>query len=271
MNHTDGIDAALLTLDPASQNVDPTGGRARMDLYAILAQDPAPMPRIGAGSTVRASHQPRHAGRVALLGGLAAAATAGVIVLPSLTGGDQAFATWTSAPAGMSAQERAAAADDCRKNQHSGAGRDYAGDLGSAKLAIAERRGAWTTVVLAGRDGFSATCITDDSAGLFTGGVIGSLGRPAGHAVPGPRELFATDLGMGTMDAGDISLAAGAVGPEVVGVAYRSRSHGDVTATVSGGRFALWFPGGELEDVTDGIEVAVTYRDGQTGTSRLTL
>lgn len=271
MNRTDGLDAALRTLDPADQNIDSAGGRARTDLYAILAQEPTPMPRAGAGSAVRAIHRPRRAGRVALLGGLAAAATAGVIVLPSLTGGDQAFATWTSAPTGMSAQERAAAADDCRETQHSGPGQDYAGDLRSAELAIGERRGVWTTVILAGQAGFAATCITDNSAGLFSNGMIGSIGAPTGYAAPGPRELFATDLGTGTVGARDISLAAGAVGPDVVGVAYRSRSHGDVTATVSGGRFALWFPGDELADAAGGVEVDVTYRSGQTGTSRLTL
>ncbi|MGI8535729.1 MAG: hypothetical protein ACR2K2_04360 [Mycobacteriales bacterium] len=114
--------------------------------------------------------------------------------------------------------------------------------------------------------------ITDDSAGLFDDGMIGSVGTPTGYAALGPRELFATDLGMGTMGAGDISLAAGAVGPDVVGVAYRSRVHGVVTATVEGGRFALWFPGDELKDrPSGGVEVDVTYRDGQTDTSRLIL
>ncbi len=272
MNRTDGLNAALRSLDPADQDIDPTDGRARTDMYAILAADPTPAPQTGAWSPVFEVHRPRPARRVALLGGLAAAVTAGLVVLPSLTGGDQAFATWTAAPTAMSAQQRAAAADDCRENLQSGAGEDDADNLNSAEPAIAERRGVWTTVVLAGRDGFTAMCITDDSAGLFTDGMIGSLGTPAGYAAPGPRELFATNLGTGTMGAGDISLAAGAVGPDVVGVAYRSRAHGVVAATVYGGRFALWFPGDELKDrPSGGVEVDVTYRDGRAGTSRLTL
>lgn len=276
MNRTDSISAALRTLDPADQHIDPAGSRARTDLHAILAQDPTPTLRTEAGSPVLAVHRPRRAGRTAsrvgLLGGLAAAVTAGLVVLPSLTGGDQAFATWTAAPTGMSGQQRSTAADDCRKQMKSGAGYDYLNDLGSATLAIAERRGVWTTVVLTGKEGFSALCITDDSAGLFDKGMIGSIGKPGGYAAPGPRELSATDLGMGTMGAGDISLAAGAAGPDVVAVTYRSQSHGNVTATVNAGRFALWFPGDELKERPTGwVEVQVTYRDGQTGTSRLTL
>lgn len=51
-------------------------------------------------------------------------------------------------------------------------------------------------------------------------------------------ELLATDLGTGTVDAGEISLAAGAAGAagsDVAGVVYHSRTRGDVTATVNEG------------------------------------
>ena len=88
----------------------------------------------------------------------------------------------------------------------------YADEAEGAAVAVAERRGVWTTVVLAGEDGFSALCITDDAVHLFSNGMIGSVGKPADHTTPGPRELIATDLGTGSMDAGEISLAAGAAG-----------------------------------------------------------
>ena len=45
------------------------------------------------------------------------------------------------------------------------------------------------------------------------------------------------------MSAGDVSLAAGTAGSDVVGVVYHSATQGDVTATVDQGHFALWFPG----------------------------
>ena len=56
----------------------------------------------------------------------------------------------------------------------------------------------------------------------------------------------------------------------MVVVGHRSRTHGEVAATVSQGRFVLWLPGGELEDAPEGVRVDVTYRDGSTGSARLT-
>ena len=97
--------------------------------------------------------------------------------------------------------------------------------------------------------------------------------RPADRPnAPSPPALTAPELGVGTMNAGDLSLAARTAGSDIVGVAYLSRSHGDVSATVSQGHFALWLPGDELKDTSsNGVEVEVTYRDGRTGTNRLTL
>lgn len=74
------------------------------------------------------------------------------------------------------------------------------------------------------------------------------------------------------MSAGDISIVAGAAGSDLVGVVYRSRTHQDVTATVSRGRFQLWLPGDELRNASsESIEVEVTYTDGSPGKILLTL
>ncbi|MEV7648495.1 hypothetical protein [Arthrobacter sp. NPDC089319] len=74
------------------------------------------------------------------------------------------------------------------------------------------------------------------------------------------------------MSAGNISVAAGPAGSDIVVVTYKSRNNEYVTATVSKGQFALWLPGNELKDAaTQGVEVEVTYIDGTTGTSILTL
>lgn len=259
------LTTTLRALDPADRAVDPAGPRARAGLEAILATNPsaAPAARAPRRPTVR---------RVAIVGASVAAATAAFVVLPPLAGGDAAFATWTTAPSGLSLQEQADAAESCRTQQRDGAGRDLRAELDAAVPAIAERRGVWTTVVLAGDDGFAALCIADGSARLFADAMVGSVGTPDGFAPPDPRDVVATDLGSGTMSAGDLSLAAGVAGADVVGVTYRSAEHGDVAATVGGGRFALWFPGDELTDASDaGVEVTVTYRDGTTATVRLTL
>lgn len=278
MTRTRDLDTALRSLDPAERHVDPTDAHARVLRLRILSTDPE------AGRDTRRENDPAHAvnrsrgatravRRVALAGGLVAAVTAGLVVLPSVTGGDQAFATWTSTPHGTTAKERAAMGSDCRRAQQDAAGSELADDLRSAQPVVAERRGVWTTVILAGVDGFSTICITDDSSHLFAKDMIGSVGTPTDRVTPeGPRDLTATDLGVGTMGAGDISLFAGTVGPEVVGVVYRSRSHGDVAATVSQGHFAGWLPGDELEDApSDGVAVEVTYRDGDTATRTLSL
>lgn len=277
MTRIHDINTALRSLDAADHHVVPTNARARTDLQRILATDPPATPfrrpwSPSANRVGRARSAARTTRRVALIGGMLAAVTAGLVMLPSLTGGDQAFASWTSTPHGMSAQERADAAASCRKKGDDGAGANYADELSRVRPVITERRGVWTTVVLAGKDGFSAMCITDDSTHLFGKDMIGSVGKPTDYAAPRPRDLAATDLGVGTMNAGDLSLAAGTAGSDIVGVAHHSRSHGDVAATVSRGHFAFWRPGDELKDASsNGAEVEVTYRDGRTGTSRLTL
>lgn len=268
------IDSALgtlKTLDAADSNVDPTSVRARADLARILGTDPLHEPRRLAARGAPTQKTRRTARKVALVGGVLAAVSVGLVVLPSLTGGDEAFATWTSAPDAMTAQERTDAVASCREAEGDGAGTEYVDELSNAEPVIAERRGVWNTVILADSEGFSALCITDVSTHLFTKDMIGSIGTPTGYTPARPRELVATDLGTGTMSAGDISLAAGTAGTTVVGVVFHSRDHGDVAATVSHGHFALWFPGDELRDAnsTNGVRVEVTYRDGSTGTSVL--
>ncbi|MGC0249432.1 hypothetical protein [Pseudactinotalea sp. Z1748] len=266
MDRTDTLTRTLRSLDAADARVDATGPRALADLRAIVASDPTVA---GRPEPARWSRSTR---RVLLAGGAAAALATALVTMPPMTGGDEAFATWTPVPAEVAAEQRPAAAQECRRNLADGAGDDYADPLADAHVAIAESRGVWTTVMLAGPDGFSALCITDDSAGIFRDGMIGSIGFPTGYTDVGERELFATDLGVGHMSGQRLSMAAGHAGVEVTGVAYRSNDHGEVAATVSRGRFALWLPGEEFTGAArDGLEVEVTYRDGTTATTVLTL
>ena len=243
--------ATLRTLDPADPDVDSYSPRARAELERILTIDPGQRPD---HTPVKA--RSRHSIRLAAAAS-ATAITAGatIVILPSLTNGDRAFASWTGTPSGLSAQAAADAAASCRSAQLDGPGVEYSDDLRLADTAIAERRGEWTLVTLAGSGGFSALCITDESAPLFRDW-IGSVGAPADYATPDPRDVVATDLGPGSVNNGELSVAAGYVGSDVTGVVYRSASHGEVVATVSGGRFALWLPGDELKDWSrDGVEV----------------
>lgn len=276
MKRNQDIDTLLRSLDAADHRAHADTQRARTDLHRILSTDPAHAQSHRPARTIAAGkgHQPRDnrrtARRVAAIGGMVAVVTAGLIVVPSLVGGDPAFASWTPSPSGMTETDRASAASECRASKkHVGDGM-YADDVDSAAVAIAERRGVWTTVVLTGGDGFSALCITDDAVNLFGKAMTGSVGKPAGYVAPRPRELTATALGTGTMSAGDISLAAGTAGSDIVGIIYKSRTHDAVTATVSQGHFALWLPGDELRNASsEGMDVEVTYQDGTRGTIRL--
>ncbi|TLM80848.1 hypothetical protein [Pseudarthrobacter sp. NamE5] len=271
MTRNHSTDTLLRSLDAADHSVSAGTQRARTDLQRILSTDPAPVfEKSPTAAQEYSARRKSPAGRRVVFIGAVAVVAAGLVVLPSFSGGDPAFATWTAVPSGMTEQDRAKAVEGCRESQKRGANGMYAHDVEKAEPAIAERRGAWTTVILATSDGFSGMCITDDSANLFERGMIGSAGKSTAYSNPGPRELRATDLGTGTVDANSISLAAGFAGSDVTAVSYQSPSRGEVTATLSMGHFALWLPGDDLQNAaSDGVEVEVTYHDGTVGTSTL--
>jgi hypothetical protein len=248
----------LKSLDPADGTVDES--RARADLGRILATDPA----------VRSRARRRVAPRIALGAAIATVVAAAAVILPSVLGGDKAFATWTAVPTGLSAAESDEAARSCRDQQESGSP-EYRDQLSAASTAISERRGEWTLVILAGRDGFSALCISDEPRPLFQS-QFGSVGSTRPENLPGPRGLAATVLGTGGIDGNTMSIAAGHAGSDVTAVRYASSSRGKVTATVSGGQFALWIPGDEFESASRrNVPVQVSYRDGSTATVTLGL
>lgn len=269
MTRIDDLDTALRSLDPADRHVDPTTGRAHADLHTILATTATPVP----GTVTPLRHrQARPVRRVALAGAAAAALTAALVTLPALTGGDPAFATWTATPTPVPAQQQPQAAADCRARLTDGAGAEYATELTTATIAVAESRGAWTTALLTGPGGFTALCITDSTDHLFDDGMIGSIGVATHSTTLDPRDLTATDLGAGTINNNDISLAAGRAGADITAVQYHSPTHGTVTASLSNGHFALWLPGNELENASsNGLPVEVTYGDGTTASVLLTL
>ncbi|WP_104179812.1 hypothetical protein [Arthrobacter sp. B0490] len=138
------------------------------------------------------------------------------------------------------------------------------------EVAIAERRGAWVTVILTGADGYEATCITDASALIRGGNMIGSSGRPIAADLA-PRALKATQLGVGQVsDDGPLSMASGQAGSDVTGITYMSIEGDEVIATVSEGHFAFWLPGDEFTTTADaGLPVIVTYTDGTTEAQNL--
>ncbi len=256
--------AALRSLDPAPRMIDPRGHRARTDLARILATDPAPTGDRGPNRRLKVV-------RIAVAATAAVALTAGLVMLPSLTRSDQAYARWTAKPTALGKSEQPGVADACRDSLRGGAGESFGAELDSATAAVAERRGAWTLVLLAGPDGFSAVCITDESRPLFQSSV-GYIGKTPEGARPDSRSVTPIALGVGMVNSRELSVAAGAVGSDVTAVTYASVTFGLVQATVSNGHFAFWLPGDELDSAsTNGTPVQVTYRDGSTATLTLTL
>lgn len=247
-------------------------------LARALATDPHHGPqRHHAPRRQRSAPRPRSRRRVlttriALAATLVAAASAGVVIAPSLVGTTPAFAGWTASPNELTPVQARDAAQDCRSEQANGAGDSQSdrAQLESALSAVAERRGQWTTVYLVGDGGFSALCVTWGHQGFLGSGMIGSVGTSS-YPLPGPRQVSATDLGTTTITGpGQLSLAAGLAGSDIAAMTYRSPSHGEVTATVNDGGFAFWLPGDDLENASSaGADVQVTYRDGTTGTATL--
>jgi hypothetical protein len=240
----------LKSLDPADRTANPHTPRAQSDLDHILR---SPRPEA-------APQAPRSRGRLVVAAGVAAAVAVGVFVVPVVTGGDEAFATWTAQPTGLSAGKRDDAASSCRQRQGSGSP-EYKKQLADARTAVAERRGNWTLVALVGEAGFSALCVTDDSRPFFQS-MFGSVGSTGSQ--PGPRGLTAVNLGTGILDNHALSVASGFAGADVTGVSYTSPTKGKVSATVSAGQFALWLPGSELE--SSGVPLQATYKDGTSAT-----
>jgi hypothetical protein len=261
------LDPLLRSLDAAAQSPLPNAGRAEADLTRILSSPPA---STGSSSSSGVSYCPtrpkvKRLRRAVSLGGLAAAVTAGLLIVPAISGGDPAFATWTAAPGTLIGLERDNAVSDCRgSTQRVGDGM-YRTDLAAAEVAIAERRGAWVTVILTGGDGFEASCTTDATASWFNKGSFGTVGKPTNATTLPARGIAVTQLGTGTNADNHISMAAGRVGTDVAAMSYTSADGTKVLATVAKGHFAFWLPGNELQDASDhGVPVEVTYSDGLT-------
>lgn len=253
-------DALLKSMDPAEPRRAGTP-RSQQDLERILAADaggadPRSVPERMLGNRRIGSR--RLGNRRLVVAAAAAAVTLGIVVVPVAGAGDRAFASWTQTPSALSPEAGEKAGNDCRSSD-----RNTAEDSSGAAIAIAERRGEWTTVVLAGPGSFSAMCVTD---GSFFGGSFGYSGKRPGGAEPAPRGLLPTAMGMGSASAGELSMVVGAAGADVTGVSYASRTEGEVAGSVANGYFVLWFPGDELRNYpSGGVELMVEYSDGSSG------
>lgn len=231
--HTDDvlIDEALRSLDPAPR-VDLTDAekdRAEAAFARIVAAAGGEPSLPGKVRTRR--------GRRRLLAAALVACAAGVAI-PALLVGGTAYGSWTPTPQPLTAQASAEAASTCR------AMLDVT-DRGE-RVAVAEQRGRWTYVLLAGPRVETACLMPDDLVGQDSpgpGAIFGSHDADAPAApVLGPSGFDETTSMQGKTDEGWFIWVAGYVGGEVTGVTVHTSSGTAIEASIEGGRFAAWWP-----------------------------
>jgi hypothetical protein len=226
------VTAALHHLDPAP-GIDLTEAeRERADAaFARIVATPSdgPVP-------VGTDKPQRRRSRLLVTLGLAGAA--GVAIPGLLFGGGSAYGSWTPRPAPLTDVEGAAAATTCR------AALDVP-DRGE-RVAVAERRGEWTYVLLTGPGTEAACLMPDDLVGQdphARGDFFGSydtdaVAPPTVH----PGRIDETSSMEGSTDEGWFIWVEGYVGSDVTGVTVHPSSGPDIEASVVGDRFAAWWP-----------------------------
>ncbi|HSU02124.1 MAG TPA: hypothetical protein VLK03_06205 [Nocardioides sp.] len=265
------IDVALRSLDPAPATVQSQDERVRAEAaFARIVAGPA-----GAPDTVE-PRPPRRARRRLLVSvGLVGAAGAAVPAL--LLGGGSAFGSWTPTPEPLTPADVGQALAACRAVL-------AVPDRGE-RAVVAERRGGWTYVLVAGPRAEGACLMPDDLVGQEDPAAHRSLGffgsystDPAeapsvarnGIAVTGAMEGSVPRPSIWPFgdDDGWFSLVEGYVGAGVTGVTVHTPVGVDVEASVTHGRFAAWWP--SEQPSSDNLQVmgpwtyTVTLADGGT-------
>lgn len=225
------IAAALRDLDPAPRGRLSASQRERAEAeLARIVATPVEGP-------VEPERPRRHRRRLAVAALIGAVGTAGV-VSPGLLGGGSAYGSWTPTPEPLTGPAATKAGDNCR---HSVAAPDR-----GERVVIAERRGEWTFVLLAG-PGTEVVCLMfNEGYGVDAAGAEGGFGSndstDAPAPVPSPDALVETGAMSSSTDEGWFTFTTGFVGSDVTAVTVHTTSGPDLEASVVGGRFAAWWP-----------------------------
>ncbi|MGY2876545.1 hypothetical protein ACVW00_003735 [Marmoricola sp. URHA0025 HA25] len=254
------IDAALHHLDFAPDTDLTEAERERADAaFARIVATPDDEP-VGAESGRR--HRRRN--RMLVLLGLAGAA--GVAVPAMLLGGGTAYGSWSPTPHPLTDVAAAEAATTCRILIG-------APDRGE-RVAVAERRGGWTYVLLAGPRTEVVCLMPDDLVGQrhTAGGSFSGRYDPDAPAPPAlaPDTIDETTSQEGSTDEGWFNSVEGYVGSDVTGVTVHTSSGLDIEASVVANRFAAWWPGTEQdsEHPAETWSYTVHLADGSTRRTR---
>lgn len=217
--------------------------------------------------------------RAVTVGAVAAALAVGSVVAPNFFGASTALA-WSAEPQSLTAEqvEEAEAACDAsiRESQEHAAGLDLPAEqrpvVTELRPVITELRGS--LVLVYATDSKPApstvTCYVRDGEVVASGG-------SAATASSEPLPALAADSLHGDLGAvystsgGSIRGVTGDVGSDVVAVVLDSVAQGPVTATVTGGHFAAWWPDAPTTEAKENAAAApeitgatVTLRDGTT-------
>jgi hypothetical protein len=226
------LTATLRHLDSAPGAELTKAERERADAaFARIVATPSDAP-----SSVGAERPHGRRRRLLVTAGLAGAA--GVAIPGLLIGGGNAYGSWTPTPEPLTAAAASQAAVTCR----AALGVPDRGE----RVAVAERRGDWTYVLLAG-PGREAICLLpDDLVGqdpTVRHDFFGShdTDAPAPPALA-PGRIAENSSMEGNTDEGWLTWSEGYVGSDVTGVTVHTSSGRDIEASVSGKRFAAWWP-----------------------------
>ena len=179
-----------------------------------------------------------HRRRSRLLVALGLAGAAGIAIPGLLLGGGTAYGSWTPRPEPLTDVAAAKAATTCRTALD-------VPDRGE-RVAMAERRGEWTYLLLAG-PGTEAICLMpDDLVGQDPTAREDFFGSYDTDTVAPPTldpdRIDETTSMQGSTEEGWFSSVEGYVGSDVTGVTVHTSSGLDIEASVAGNRFAAWWP-----------------------------
>ncbi len=262
------ITRTLRQMDAADPEIDQTQRpRAVATLEQILATDPD----VPAPNTVPVPARRRRLPRLLVASGVAAAAA--VVAVPLVTGGSEAFATWSRTPVELTGPERAAAVDACMKLQADGRGELAFDPAAAASVLVAEARGGWSYVVFTvpARSGsrLQGSCLLPDDLVAEPrpgeGGFFGSLHGADETAGPAPRReaIREDESGVGSVDDEFFAYVEGRVGSDVTGIEVLTPNGLRVEASIDNGRWAAWWPGDEdYPKLSAAPTFRVTLRDG---------
>lgn len=252
--------AALRELDPAPPATLTEEEQERADvMLARIVATPAQED----DRTVAA--QPRRRRALVLIP--AGLLTAAALAVPMAINTESAFASWSATPASLAPTAATQAEATCRSALDI--------DDPTVHVAIGERRGGWTYVLLTGTQGEGACLMPDELVGSTDApgpksGFFGSYDTDITEPPTPPRNgIVETESANGAVALpwhaslgnveGWFTWATGYAGSDVKGVTVHPPSGPAVEASLHAGRFSAWWPSGKARGDNPGVGGAWTY------------